>query len=101
MNIALLSTHINLGGIGIYIKTLAKGLVNRGHKVFVISSGGELAQAIEGDGAELIQVDVKTKSEIHPKLIPAGIVLTDEGIFVSRRGLARQSVSRLTCYVDT
>ena len=69
MKILLLTTHLNLGGIGIYVLSLAMGLVQRGHKVFVASSGGDLVAPLESLGATHNTVNIKTKSEISPKVI--------------------------------
>ena len=71
MNILLLTTHLNIGGVAVYTVNLAKGLKNKGHDVFVASSGGELATALKTDGITHIRVNAKTKFEFNPKLILA------------------------------
>jgi glycosyltransferase involved in cell wall biosynthesis len=71
MKILLLSTHLNLGGIGIYVLSQALGLVERGHKVWVASCGGDLETLLEAGGAEHIKVDIKTKSELSLKVFLA------------------------------
>ncbi len=71
MNILLLTTHMNLGGIGIYLFSLALGLAQRGHKVVVVSCGGDLVGKLEAAGAKHIRVDLKTKSVLSPKLFKA------------------------------
>jgi len=59
---------MNLGGIGIYVLLLAKGLIKAGHKVFVASSGGDLVGSLGTFGAEHIEIDIKTKSAVSPKI---------------------------------
>lgn len=64
----MLTTHLNLGGIGVYVLSLAKGLVRRGHQVFVASSGGDLVAPLTSCGAVHLSVNINTKSEISPKV---------------------------------
>src|SRR3989338_8708892 len=68
MNILLVSTHFNTGGITTYILTLAKGFIQRGHKVIVVSSGGELVEALEKMGGIHFFMNILTKSELDPKI---------------------------------
>ncbi len=68
MNVLFLTTHLNAGGIGSYIFSLTKALVKRGHKVFVASSGGNMQEAFTKEGATLLTLDIKTKSELNPKI---------------------------------
>lgn len=68
MRILVLTTHMNLGGIGVYVLSLAKGLLQRGHQVFVCSCGGDLVATLQSCGASHLTVDIKTKSEISPKV---------------------------------
>ena len=42
MNILFIANHLNVGGISSYLFTLAGGLKQNGHNVYVASSGGEL-----------------------------------------------------------
>ncbi len=78
MRILLLTTHLNLGGIGIYALSQAKGLARRGHKVFVASCGGDLVPALQSCGAMHLFINIKTKSAISLKVF-----------------LARQKVARI------
>ena len=71
MNILLLTTHLNIGGIAVYIVNLAKALKKKGHRAIVASSGGELVDELEKAGIAHIRLDVKTKSELSTKLVPA------------------------------
>jgi glycosyltransferase involved in cell wall biosynthesis len=52
------------------VLSLAKGLAKRGHRVFVASSGGDLVAPLESCGVTHLPLNIKTKSEISPKLIP-------------------------------
>ncbi len=71
MNILILTTHFNTGGITSYILTLAKGLHKNNDKVFVISSGGNMVSVLESSGVKHISLDIRTKSEVSPKLYKA------------------------------
>jgi len=68
MNILFLTTHVNTGGITSYILTLGDALVKSGHKVLVASSGGDCESRIEALGMRHFKINIRTKSEIHPKL---------------------------------
>ncbi len=69
MNILFLTTHVNTGGITSYLLTLGEGLVRSGHKVWVASSGGDSESLIEAAGMRNVKVNIRTKSEINPKLV--------------------------------
>ena len=71
MNILILTTHFNTGGITSYILTLAKGLTRNDHKIFVISSGGNMVGDLERAGVKHTYFDIRTKSEVSPKLYRA------------------------------
>jgi len=68
MNILILSTHLNTGGISSYIMTLAKGLNRQNHCVFVATSGGDRVEELKKYGAEHIELNIRTKSELNPKI---------------------------------
>ncbi|MBF0484230.1 MAG: glycosyltransferase family 4 protein [Candidatus Omnitrophica bacterium] len=68
MNILFLTTHLNTGGITSYLLILGKGLVKDGNKVVVCSSGGTLAPSFTAAGIKVIDLDIKTKSILNPKL---------------------------------
>ena len=68
MNILFLTTHLNTGGITSYLFVLAKGLIEQGHEVFVVSSGGNMEEDFLSVGAKVIDLNIKTKSELSPKL---------------------------------
>lgn len=69
MNVLFLTTHLNFGGITSYVVNLARQLKRNGHTVFVASSGGDLTGQILTEGIEHINLDIKTKSELSPKII--------------------------------
>ncbi len=86
MNVLILTTHLNKGGITQYVFTIAKGLVHRGHKVFLATSGGELEDEIKKVGVELIALNIRTKSLLSPKIYLATLklkkIVENEGIDV-------------------
>ncbi len=68
MNILLITTHLNAGGITSYLLILTRGLIREGHSVTIASSGGELEDAFRNEGITLIKLDINTKSELSPRL---------------------------------
>ncbi len=60
MNILILTTHLNIGGIPKYVINLVKGLSLR-HNVFVASSGGEWESVLDRLDCKLIRISLKTK----------------------------------------
>ncbi len=68
MNVLILTTHANTGGITSYILTLGEGLVKAGHKVWVASSGGNCVPRLEAAGVRHLTINIRTKSEVSPKL---------------------------------
>jgi glycosyltransferase involved in cell wall biosynthesis len=68
MNILILSTHFNTGGITSYISSIAKGLAQKNHRVYVITSGGDSEKKLHDLGVEHITLDIKTKSELSVKI---------------------------------
>ena len=71
MKILLLTTHLNIGGIGTYTVGLAKALKLKGEDVFVGSSGGVLVPELTTGGVSHIKIDILTKSELSPKVFRA------------------------------
>ena len=69
MRILLLTTHLEMGGIAKYVTTLAKVLKHWGHTVFVASSGGEMEEVLDRERIRHIHLDIRTKSELSPKVI--------------------------------
>lgn len=71
MNILLVTTHFNTGGITTYIMTLSKELISHGHKVCVVSSGGNMVAFLESLGAVHHTINIQTKSILSWKLYAA------------------------------
>jgi glycosyltransferase involved in cell wall biosynthesis len=69
MNVLIITTHLNEGGISRYVISLAKGLRRHSHTVWVASSGGEWIQQLAAIGADHIYLPIKTKSICSPKVI--------------------------------
>jgi glycosyltransferase involved in cell wall biosynthesis len=68
MNILFAVNHLNIGGITSYILTLASGLKEKGHAIFIASSGGELLPKFNDLGAVYIPIPIRTKNELSPKI---------------------------------
>ena len=68
MRILLLTTHLNAGGITSYLSTISKGLIRRGHEVWIASSGGQLVADFEQIGVKHVLINIKTKSELNLKI---------------------------------
>ncbi|RKY42211.1 MAG: hypothetical protein DRP85_03665 [Candidatus Makaraimicrobium thalassicum] len=75
MRILLLTTHLNIGGIGVYTANLARYLKKRGVDVTVASSGGDLEDTLAEGGVPHIKIDIRTKSEFGIKVWKALPVL--------------------------
>ncbi len=75
MKILLLTTHLNIGGIGCYTLSLAKSLKKRGHSILVVSSGGDLVGELNREEIVHLKIDINTKSELSPKVFLAVIRL--------------------------
>ena len=71
MKILILNTHLNTGGITSYLLTLCRGLCDSGHQVWLGSSGGERSVEFERMGVNLVEIDLKTKSDLSPKIYKA------------------------------
>src|SRR4030042_3328970 len=62
MNVLLIGTHLNPGGISRYIINLAKGLSGRGSRVWVASCGGDWQAELAQAGITHVTVPIRTKS---------------------------------------
>lgn len=67
MNILLLTTHLNCGGITRYLINLTK-ILGKHHRVWVASSGGEWEKNLASYCQELIFIPIRTKSIISIKV---------------------------------
>ena len=68
LSVLHLTTHLNLGGISSYLVILNAALSRRGHRVAVLSSGGQKTEDLENAGVSCFNFPIRTKSELHPKL---------------------------------
>ncbi|NQT46804.1 MAG: glycosyltransferase family 4 protein [Candidatus Omnitrophica bacterium] len=84
MRVLLLTTHMNIGGIGIYLSNLAKGLKKKKVDVFVASSGGGLVKEVVQNSIPHLFLNIRTKSELSPK-VPLAIGLLNR--FIKREGI--------------
>ena len=64
-----MANHLNVGGISSYLLTLAGGLKQKGHQIYLASSGGELQDKFIQAGITIFKVPLKTKNEISPKIL--------------------------------
>ncbi len=71
----MVSTHMDSGGIGVYILNLALDLKKMGEEVIVVSSGGKYVTGLKNHGIKHIYLDIKTKNEFGFKVIKAIPVL--------------------------
>lgn len=69
MNVLFIANHLNVGGVTSYLYTLSGGLKQKGHNVYLASSGGELTEKFIGLGVKHIRVPLTTKNEISPKIV--------------------------------
>jgi glycosyltransferase involved in cell wall biosynthesis len=75
MKILYLTNHLNVGGVTSYILTLAAGMKNRGHKVYLASGGGELLSRFSQEGIIHKTVPLATKQEVSPAVLISAIRL--------------------------
>ncbi len=68
MKVLLVTTHLNMGGIGVYTANLARYLKKNDIEVIVASSGGDLAGLLSENNVKHIKLDLKTKAEFGIKV---------------------------------
>jgi glycosyltransferase involved in cell wall biosynthesis len=78
MKILFLTTHLDIGGITSYLLTLSKGCHRQGHLCYMATGGGNMARVIESHGVTLWTLNIRTKSELSPKLYAALFRLSRE-----------------------
>ncbi len=71
MNILFLTTHLNTGGITSYLFNLTNGLIRRGVNVHVVSSGGNMEKDFLALGAKVVNLNMRTKSELDGRIYAA------------------------------
>jgi glycosyltransferase involved in cell wall biosynthesis len=69
MRIILLTTRLNLGGVGVYTSSLARSLKAKGINVTIASSGGALLDEIEDCDIEHINLPIDTSAEVGPHIL--------------------------------
>ena len=76
MNVLFLTTHLNTGGITSYLLTLSKGMIERSVRVHIASSGGDMAAEFSALGVQLLNLNIRTKSELDPRIYCALLFLS-------------------------
>ncbi|MBP7087969.1 MAG: glycosyltransferase family 4 protein [Candidatus Omnitrophica bacterium] len=69
MNILILATHLNPGGISRYVITLAKNLVKLNHQVWIACEKGQWEDKLKNSGVHYKYIPIKTKSIFSPKVL--------------------------------
>jgi len=64
-----------MGGIPIYVITLATALKRLKNEVFIASSGGELVERLDKKGIPHFKLNINVKSELHPNVLAGGYSL--------------------------
>lgn len=64
----MMTTHMEMGGIPIYVVELARMLKRRGHRPVVLSDAGLLTRRLASEGIPYIRIPSRTSSEFNPKL---------------------------------
>ena len=100
MKILIVTSHLNFGGISSYSVFLAKKLKEKGHNVFIASSGGDMVKELKEDKIGHLKVALNTKSELHPKIILSSFRIV---LFLKANKIdimhAQSRVSQVTCYL--
>lgn len=68
MKILHLTTHLNRGGVSNYILSLGQPFREKGHELYVASSGGEMEEEFGEKGFHVKIFPIRTKSELSPKI---------------------------------
>ncbi len=68
MKVLLLTTHMETGGIPVYVIELARRLKQDGHRPVVVSDGGSLERRLAQEGIPFHRVPCRTSSELNPRL---------------------------------
>lgn len=69
MNILILTTHLNPGGLSRYVLSLSRGLKQRGHQVWVGCSGGDWVEKLKAAGIGYQYLPINTKSIASLKIL--------------------------------
>ena len=77
MNILIITTHLNIGGISRYVINLAKGLARGSDTVFVASSGGQWQKELSIDNITHLKIPINTKSILSFKVLKSFFILSE------------------------
>jgi len=69
MNILILTTHLNSGGLSRYVLNLSASLKRENHNVWVACSGGEWVRRLSEKGVNYKYIPIKTKSICSLKIL--------------------------------
>ena len=69
MNVLILTTHLNPGGLSRYVLNLSRSLKKQNHNVWVACSGGEWIQRLNENGVKYKHIPIKTKSICSLKIL--------------------------------
>ena len=75
MNILILTTHLNPGGLSRYVLNLSTSLKRQNHNVWVACSSGEWIGRLSENGVHYKHIPIKTKSICSPKILFSFLVL--------------------------
>ncbi len=81
MNILILTTHLNPGGLSRYVLNLSASLRRQNHNVWVACSGGEWIGRLSENGVNYKNIPIKTKSICSLKILFSFLAL---GKFIRR-----------------
>jgi glycosyltransferase involved in cell wall biosynthesis len=100
MKVLQITTHMDIGGIANYILSLSGALKAKGIETVVASSGGNLEKELAKKGIAHIRLDIKTKSELSPKVLKSAFavrgLIKDERIDIVH---AHTRVSQVAAYL--
>ena len=68
MKILMVTTHLEMGGIPVYVVNLARGLKDKGHLPILASSGGWFESILKKEGIRHVKIPSQTSSELNPSL---------------------------------
>jgi len=69
VNVLILTTHLNSGGLSRYVLNLSKSLKKQDHNVWVACSGGEWVPRLSENGVNYKHIPIKTKSICSLKIL--------------------------------
>ncbi len=76
MNVLILTTHLNPGGLSRYVLNLSTALRNQKHNVWVACSGGEWIARLSIEGVNYKYIPIRTKSICSIKILFSFLALS-------------------------